>query len=181
MGTSVIICFSPLWLLQLKYWDCTSVVLEFICCGVYVTAFLSSWSATISSFNTAVLVTTVWPSSLLAERLFIWTAEWYSVCCSNNFSSLLSPAVRRGFSQFVIAKVSPIWSAVYVLGYPSFQKLLCWIQSHTLESHSLVPTTICIPVNLQQRACEECVPIWNWVRWTKSSYIDFFCSPCHTY
>lgn len=91
------------------------------------------------------------------QELLIWTAEWYSLCCSNNFSSLLSPTVRRGFSQFVTAKVSPIWSAVYVLGYPSSQKPLCWIQSHILESHSLVPTTICIPVNLQQGACEECV------------------------
>lgn len=128
-------------------------------------------SATISSFNSALLLTTVWPSSLLPKRLFICTAEGYSVCCRNHSLSLLSPAVRRGFSQFVIAKVSPLWSAVYVLGFPCSQKLLCWVQSHTLESHSLLPHS--------SRGSK-----WG----TRSSYENgqkssywFFRSPCHTY
>lgn len=32
----------------------------------------------------------------LEKRLFIWKVEWWPVCCSNNISRLLSPAVMRG-------------------------------------------------------------------------------------
>lgn len=115
-------------------------------------------SATISSFNTAVLLTTVWLSSLLAKRLFICTAEWYSVCCSNNFSSLLSPVVRPRVQPICDSKGQSHLECCLRSGVPFFPVPLCWIQSHTLESRRLVPTTICIPVNPQLGACEECVP-----------------------
>lgn len=62
--------------------------------------------------------------------------------------------------------------------------------SHTLEIARPSPSTVCIPANLQQPACEECSTLHFKTRGTeqKSSYIDFSAStvtliyifPAHT-
>lgn len=94
--------------------------------------------------------------------------------CSNNISGLLSPAVIRGFSQFVLAEVRSIWSVVYILGYPPSSGGIRWIVSHTLEIKQPCPSTVCIPVNLQYLASEECCTLHFKTRdGQKSSWIDF--------
>lgn len=169
----------PLWSRQLNYPDC--FLFEFIRSSVYATAFsvIPKSSAPPSHLSPPPFC---WQrcgrGSLLAERLFIWTAEWWPVCCGHRFPSP-PPGLRRGFSQFAIAKVGPIWSAAYVPGVPFFPEAPLLNTFPNTGNGSLLPTSIHIPANRQH--VRNALPVCNRGRRTKEQLDWFSCWRCHTY
>lgn len=181
MEGSVKTCFFPLWSLQLNYPDC--FLFELIRSSVYATALLSSWRAQRHHliFHHCRSIDDSVAEQLVGKEAFHLDSRMI-VCVLQQ--SLLEPVVpcgQKGFGQFMIAKVRPIWSAVYVLGYPSSQRLLCWMRSQTLEITAFFPLLSAFQPTYNTGHVRNALFIWNRGRRTKEQLDWFFCSRCHTY